>query len=160
MKSLNALVISDSHGDAKAVKTLINNLSSVINAVIFLGDHNTDILPLARANHKKLLYHIVNGNNDYQMAEFGERVIDFGGVKIFITHGHRYGSEDRLAYKALELGVIAVCFGHTHVGYCGEVNGVSLINPGSLRLPRNGASRSYAILRAENGRLNYKLAKL
>ena len=39
------------------------------------------------------------------------------GIKIFFTHGHKWGvkySTDRLFYKAKEIGAQIALFGHTH----------------------------------------------
>ena len=39
-----------------------------------------------------------------------------------------------------------VCFGHTHVAYLDQVDGITLLNPGSLSHSRDGKPCSYAIL--------------
>ena len=46
------------------------------------------------------------------------------------------------------------CFGHTHVPFCKEINGIIYVNPGSLSQPRQeGRKPSYALLEIdEEGR--------
>ena len=39
-----------------------------------------------------------------------------------------------------------MCFGHTHVAYLDQVDGITLLNPGSLSHARDGRPCSYAIL--------------
>ena len=53
---------------------------------------------------------------------------------------------EQLVNRAKELNCDIVCFGHTHVSFLDRVDGVTLVNPGSLSHSRDGKPCSYAIL--------------
>ncbi len=46
-------------------------------------------------------------------------------------------------------GVNIILFGHTHVGMEKNVRGITLFNPGSITLPRDGKGPSYGVLEIE-----------
>jgi predicted phosphodiesterase len=72
------------------------------------------------------------------------RLIDVGGYKVFMTHGHAYSVKsgyDEICREASRLGADIVLFGHTHVPTLeyiekGSIRGVdrrlAIFNPGSL----------------------------
>ncbi|MDT8718109.1 phosphodiesterase [Clostridium sp. 19966] len=74
--------------------------------------------------------------SDYSFILFGER-------RVFLTHGHLY-NPDKL--PALKQGDI-FAYGHTHIYQAENVNGIFLINPGSVSLPKAGNTHTYGILR-------------
>ena len=47
---------------------------------------------------------------------------------------------------AREAGVQVAAFGHTHVAYCQEADGLWMLNPGSI-----GYGGSYGVILIENG---------
>lgn len=63
------------------------------------------------------------------------------GQTIFATHGHRY---NRDCLPTLKCGDILL-HGHTHVPCFENVNGIHIINPGSVSIPKNGSEHSYMI---------------
>lgn len=82
----------------------------------------------------------VRGNCDYGDFDVPEqRLVEYGGVRILMTHGHRYGVKSgllRYDMAARENQVDVALFGHTHCAYCEENNGVWLLNPGSCGYDR------------------------
>jgi len=152
--------MSDTHGDSGAVKQLLENCKDQVSAVVHLGDHTRDIMRVAVAD-KAGVYHIVNGNTDSFLEAYKDRVIEVGGKRIFITHGHRYDVKigiDMLIYKARELQVDACLFGHTHVAALFKQSGIVFLNPGSLTNPRPGLKRGYGMLSiSEEGTIAGKL---
>ena len=74
----------------------------------------------------------------------------FDGVRILATHGFdqnvKYGVHT-LVREAKEAHCHAALFGHTHVPFCEETEGILLLNPGSIR------SGKYALLTIEEGRI-------
>lgn len=133
------LVISDTHGRVDNAVRLLENVP--FDKIIHLGDTVRDALSLGKAfPDAELIY--VRGNNDPFGAE-SEKVIEMGGHKIFICHGHTYSvSSDllRLSLAAAEKGASVALFGHTHRKEDTEYNGIRLFNPGSASLPRDGAA--------------------
>ena len=82
-------------------------------------------------------------------------VVTPGGVRIYITHGHRERvgmlSSGIVSQRAYEEHCALAFFGHTHRMMLERENGVWVCNPGSISLPRGGPA-SYARLTIENGR--------
>ena len=73
-------------------------------------------------------------------------------MKILMTHGHRYGVKSGYGTAlaaAKSMGAQVVLFGHTHIPFMEEREGILMLNPGSLRNP----DREYAILEIENGKV-------
>lgn len=97
-------------------------------------------------------FHVVRGNNDYN--ENPENLlIEIAGKKIFVSHGHRYGvymGAQNFAYAAMEKGADIAVFGHTHHAFYAEADGLYVVNPGSLTLPRGARDGSFAMIFIEN----------
>ena len=62
--------------------------------------------------------------------------------RVFMTHGHTYTPSNPQALNTND------CFlsGHTHVPTAYQENGIYLLNPGSISLPKENHPRTYAIL--------------
>lgn len=161
----NILVMSDTHGNAYAIKQLLENYQGMISAVVHLGDYSRDVSRFAQAKHGSLDYHIVTGNTDPLVETYNERVVEIAGKKFFITHGHRYNvkiSYDNIIYKALELQqelqVDCCLFGHTHIPALFTENGILFLNPGSPTYPQPGTDKGYALIRiSDEGKVTGKL---
>lgn len=129
-------VVSDTHRD----KTYLEKVKGYIknaDILIHLGDNFDDFIELKKS-FKGESYG-VPGNCDFNTKEEREKLLDIGGKKIFITHGDKYGVKyelNNLYFRALELKADAALFGHTHIPYMEESNGIWLFNPGSASLPR------------------------
>jgi len=120
-----------------------------IDKLIHLGDFEADAERIAE--RLGLPYAAVKGNCDGAMRSQDSRYIletEYGN--IYLTHGHcdgvSGGSVDRLIYRCQELGCKAAFFGHTHVALNMEVEGIRILNPGSISRPRDGSNGTYAIV--------------
>lgn len=140
-------VFSDSHCDHEALDELLERMGA-LDAVCFLGDVARDAEHLrerlAAMPNQPVLY-AVRGNNDYYSTCTlpWDLLIELGGVRIYMTHGHRLVSLMNLAYKAQECGAQVALFGHTHQALCETVQGVLLLNPGSAgNFCRGGRARA------------------
>lgn len=97
----------------------------------------------------------VLGNNDFYFMQQGwplERVVLAGDHKIFLCHGHTYGynmREQNIAAAAKEHGCDIAIYGHSHVASVKDVDGITLINPGSLYRSRDGRRPSYCLLKLD-----------
>ena len=52
-----------------------------------------------------------------------------------MCHGHKYNVKSSLlpiTYKGKEVGADIVLFGHTHRAYLDEIDGMTIMNPGSV----------------------------
>lgn len=134
---LKLLVISDSHGLEKELIELFNKYKDY--TILHLGDYTIDEGILDKYN---VIY--VRGNCDFFSKAEVERIIEIDGVKIFMTHGHKYNVKLNLlnlVYKSLEVGANFTFFGHTHESCYFKEDGTVFINPGSLKY-----SRSYVVI--------------
>ncbi|MBR4039762.1 MAG: metallophosphoesterase [Clostridia bacterium] len=148
-------VFSDSHGDTKALDELLEKMGYV-DAVCFLGDIARDAFHLkdraeAMPNHP--VFYAVRGNNDYASMLPWDLLVELGGMRIYMTHGHRMVSPLSLAYRALENGAQIALFGHTHEAMCERVQGVMLLNPGSAGNYCRGGSARASLLEIKGERI-------
>jgi len=143
-------VVSDSHGDIYAVKRAISKMGNV-DMIIHLGDYFRDAESVSKELQREIIY--VRGNCDFSHDVECDKIIQAEDKKLLITHGHNYNVKadyTKLYFKALESGVDAVLFGHTHYAQVFENNNIVFINPGSLSKPK-GNAETYAIVTICNG---------
>ena len=126
-------VFSDSHGDRDAIERLLYKMGH-IDAACFLGDVASDAAflreRLSQLPHGPILY-AVRGNNDLASMLPDDLLIELGGKRIHMEHGHMCPSLMTLAYRAKDRGAQVALFGHTHEPLCEYAYGVLLLNPGS-----------------------------
>ena len=145
------LVISDTHGHYFDFPHLLRRVMP-IDGVIHCGDVCGDEEELRETalDVAKVSCVIVRGNNDFSRELPAEQIFAFDGHRVLVTHGHWleiYYSTDRVRAYAKEKGCDVVCCGHTHVARVerGE-DGILVVNPGSLTLPRRVRDGSFAVL--------------
>lgn len=145
-------VISDTHGNLYMAQKAIKQMGK-IDLLLHAGDHYQDALLLEQ--ELTIPVKSVKGNCDYGADAEGEKIIELAeiGVKIFLTHGHKYGVKsglNRLFYRGLELGADIIIFGHTHIPFYQQEGKMHLLNPGSLALPIFGKDPTYALIEYDN----------
>jgi len=156
------LLISDSHGGTASLATVLEWTQSAMcthtfDAAVFLGDGFADLAPASACTGFPLSWHSVRGNGDYQSNIDDSKVLEIPGKnpaqrssrRLFLSHGSRYRVEDgitSIAAAARSAGAEAALFGHTHVPYCAVVDGIFLINPGSVSRPRSKIGCTFAVL--------------
>ena len=173
--SASIVVVSDSHGDAKDLLTVIKD-SENCDCLIFCGDGISDlsmILGTVLLSGSQIqippVLAFVRGNNDFQTFALKnpqtgtltninvppEVVIPVAGHKIFATHGHLqgvYAGLKNLREAAKNHGADVALFGHTHVASYSTACGMLSLNPGSSRLPRENQPKTFAKIFLERGR--------
>ena len=141
------IVISDTHGSVKSVEKLMP-LIAENDYVIHLGDGAADLRQVWEEYPDKIYQ--CRGNCDYASPTPDEGEIEVEYVKIFYCHGDRYGVKGgltNLAYEAKKRGCDIALYGHTHTALITEIDGVTLINPGSLKRPvGEGGSYCYLVV--------------
>ena len=152
------LIVSDSHGKSKNVKQAIGKEKP--DMLIHLGDIEDDPSDVRACLDKDSLHPAVfiQGNCDrYRSGGNGDElkkvsVFKLNGHVFYCTHGHRegvnYGFEN-LYYSARENECDIVLFGHTHMPFDEDFDGVRVMNPGSISLPRGGNRKSYMVMTFE-----------
>jgi putative phosphoesterase len=145
------LVISDSHGDIAALSAVLKwTKNTVLDAAVFLGDGADDLTVASEQTGFSLSWHRVRGNGDYDSFSPDNIVMETpSSRKIFLSHGNRLRVREGkrvIADAARRAGAEAALFGHTHIPYCDTVDGIFLLNPGSIGRPRSDSGPSFAIL--------------
>ena len=167
------LIASDIHGSAyycdlllKAIETEKADRVLILGDILYHGPRNDlpkdyapkKVIEMLNPLKNKLL--CVRGNCD---TEVDQMVLDFpcmsdycampfNGHKLFMSHGHIYGPDH---LPVLEEGDLFLS-GHTHIPATGQKDGIWLLNPGSISLPKQNHPRSYGILN-EDGFTVYTL---
>ncbi len=103
----------------------------------------------------------VAGNVDLPEVDLPETLeFDFGGAKIAMIHdsGRKEGRRKRLEKRFPEARVIV--FGHSHVPFLEDENGLLLLNPGSPTDRRRQPRHTFALLRAEEGSVRVEILAL
>lgn len=98
----------------------------------------------------------VRGNNDYDLEMPDHLILKIGEHRILLTHGHHdllWRGLDQLASRAKRNGCDIVCYGHTHAYSDRTVNGIRLLNPGSMRYNRDGSNPCYMLVKLEGSRI-------
>ena len=146
---LRIMVLSDSHGNAFALRRAILAQKEAEH-IFFLGDCLRDIEALFEEfPHRK--FHTVCGNCDYESFVPSTAMENLNGTLIFYSHGHPYfvkQSPVPFLQAAEKRNANIALFGHTHSSLIKYENGVWLVNPGSVSLPREGKP-SYAVIDIE-----------
>ncbi|MCD7742197.1 MAG: metallophosphoesterase [Ruminococcus sp.] len=144
---MRLIVFSDTHGSFSAAREIVERNQDVYT-FIFLGDGEREIDKLRIVYPEKLILNVA-GNCDYNSFTPNSDLYNAGKVKVFFTHGHRFGvkyDKTKLYEKAREVGASVALFGHTHERYYEYRDGIHLLNPGSAACPRDGRSPSYAFV--------------
>jgi len=78
------------------------------------------------------------------------QTVSFNGLRIGIAHG--WGSRSQVAMnvaRSFTPDYDLVCYGHTHIQDWSIVEGIQLLNPGSLTSPRDGRPPCVAIVEVD-----------
>ncbi len=156
------LIASDIHGSAEYCEMLITAFNEeradkilLLGDILYHGPRND--LP-KEYNPKKVIEMLnpikekvlcVRGNCD---TEVDQMVLDFplladytviplGDKALYATHGHKFSPEN----LPLCEGDILIN-GHTHIPKCEVLNGITLLNCGSVSIPKENSPHSYMIL--------------
>lgn len=164
------LIASDLHGSAKFTRELLAAFDrEQAELLVLLGDlyyhgvrnplpegyASLEVAELLNARRERLL--VLRGNCDSDVDLMVSQFPVVKNARIFADGRHFYFCHgDAESFDALpplpENSVF--CQGHTHVSFLGEREGITLLNPGSVSLPKGGTPRGYAL--AENGKLFLK----
>lgn len=159
---MKILIISDTHGFLWNLEEVLKRVRP-IDLLIHCGDVQRDEEPVKAAADCPV--YMVAGNNDLGTLLEKELFLNIGKYCIMVTHGHRYSvgyGLDMLVSAAKKKGADIVMFGHTHVPLLQKIDGVTLINPGSITIPRQPGRRpSYAFMEIDkDGEAHFTVAEL
>lgn len=137
------VILSDTHGNQDGIQKL-SQIFAESDYIIHLGDHCADMRNVQREYPEKC--YICAGNCDFG-GGLDEYVLEAEGHRIFFCHGHRYGVKqgiDELIARAKELDCDIALYGHTHIAFCEQLDGIWVINPGNVT--RYSFEKSYCYL--------------
>ena len=140
-------VFSDTHGNTGKMRIAIRETRP--DLIVHLGDFDRDAKDL-RKNFPHIPLCVVCGNCDYGSQEAEEGGLTVGNTRIFITHGHNYrvrDGVDSLVQAADAQDCKIILYGHTHIPEYREIQGVTIINPGSVGI---GPDYTWALLSIED----------
>ena len=144
------LVLSDTHGYVAALSSVLSWAKEASpSAAVFLGDGLADLDRATASAGFSCQWHKVRGNNDFGFPHPESAVFDFCGHRFFICHGHRYNlyrGVETLAGAARASSAATALFGHIHVPFHEDNNGLLLVNPGSLGIPRSSLGPTFALI--------------
>jgi hypothetical protein len=141
------LVISDTHGDTAALRSILDEKAGAVEAVLHLGDNDWDLLRYAQAYDVQMI--AVAGNCDDTSRSPRERTLTLGGKRVLMLHGNTQMFNvgfGRLVNRAREHNAEICLFGHTHRSAVFSEGPVFFMNPGSPSEPRDGNKPSYGLL--------------
>lgn len=148
---MKLVVVSDNHGLKQPIDD-IRRQHLDADAFFHCGDSE---LPIRFLDG----FAAVCGNNDYTVELPESRIVELNGLRIFVTHGHRYllfGRVDMLLSKAIYENCQLVLFGHTHCFYHEVIEGIHFVNPGSIAHNRDGSMPSYAVITVDDSGIHVK----
>ena len=146
-------VFSDTHGDISHARQFFDSLAP-LDCIFHLGDYAADGQKLAKLFACPV--YAVRGNCDFRSDEPSERVVDLGGKRFLLLHGHQYYYTDALFYRGEEAHADMVLYGHTHMPDLSADGPRLLLNPGSLSRPRGGSAESCALVLLSGDDLNVR----
>ncbi|MBP2240634.1 putative phosphoesterase [Cytobacillus eiseniae] len=149
---MSILIVSDSHGLTDELQEIKKRHAHEVQMMIHCGDSEL------QANHDALAnFFVVQGNCDRAGTFPEEWIEEVSGLKLFVTHGHRFSVKStlmNLSYRASEVEADIVCFGHSHLLGAEMIDGILFINPGSIRLPRGRTEKTYMRLEVVEKEIN------
>lgn len=148
--------MSDSHGAKGNLLEIVEMHMDDADLFVFLGDGESDIEDV-QALYPNLNYEVLSGNCDWYSTKPAAKVIDFGGKRILMSHGHPYNVKfgyENIINESRYCNADICMFGHTHIPYSNYDDGLYIINPGSVR------DGKYAMVDIVNGSVMLNLATL
>ncbi|MCM3625804.1 metallophosphoesterase [Paenibacillus glycanilyticus] len=157
---MKIVVVSDTHMPRMAKALPPRLLAELENADLIL--HAGDWTSSAVYSELRKFAPVkgVAGNNDGEtiVKKLGyKKIVTAGGKRIGLVHGHLPSSGKKaeqnaaLAFTANQ--VDAIVFGHSHIPFMKEHNGILLFNPGSATARRKQPQYSFGIMSIIEGEL-------
>ena len=160
--SLLAVVIADTHLPRRAralPESLLAHLGRA-DLILHAGDLMVGELLEELGAYAPVL--AVRGNLDPpRQLDLPETLeFDFGGARVAMIHdsGRKQGRRARLKRRFPDARVVV--FGHSHIPFLEDEDGLMLLNPGSPTDKRRQPHYTFALLNAEEGRVRAEIVVL
>ena len=160
---MKILFASDIHGSAYYCQKLLEIYEAskaerlvILGDILYHGPRNDlpkEYAPkqvIAMLNARKDQIYAVRGNCDTEVDQMvlefpilaDYALLSFNGLTFYATHGHVY-NQDHL--PPMQEGDILI-HGHTHLLKAEKTGGITVLNPGSVSIPKGGNPNTYALL--------------
>jgi putative phosphoesterase len=155
---MRILILSDSHGNIRNMKLAVERTNP--DQIIHLGDHFRDGEALKEAYPLLPVAQVIGNCDLYDFSARGGKdqlILTLDGHRVMLCHGHRYHVKSSLlslSYAAREAEAELCLFGHTHIPHLEQLDGLTLLNPGSIG---NG---DFAVVETDGGKLRCALLSL
>jgi uncharacterized protein len=153
---MKLVVVSDNHRNLEVLEW-IKATNPDADHYLHLGDSE-----LSESTLSSLGFYGVRGNYPFEPKFPMDLLMEFNGVKTFLTHGHKYSVKMGLyglVEAALSLNAKLVLFGHTHDPYIKEYENIIFVNPGSPVSPKSGA-KTYATIEIVASRIRVSIKEI
>ena len=166
MMNMKWLIASDLHGSARYTRELLSAFDReqadrllLLGDILYHGPRNDlpeEYAPkavIAMLSERKERILCVRGNCDTEVDQMvlpfpilaDYAVLPVGDRLLYCTHGHVYNAQHLPPLMPGDL----LLHGHTHVPVCFDQEGVTILNPGSVSIPKENSWHGYMTL--ENG---------
>ena len=155
-------IMSDSHGRTSYVEKAVLEAGEV-DLWLHCGDLISDADYLRTLTDAPVVN--VAGNCDWRRGNTQYiEILELKGHRLLLTHGHefnvKYNRSSLRAYAEQADCDIAV-YGHTHISEISQKDGVLILNPGSVALPRDESKPSFMVIElTENNKPDIFLYRL
>ncbi len=144
-------LVSDSHGGTGDLDLMLSRPETRdVRLWLFAGDVAMDAAYLDMVTPEDVEVIKVAGNNDWPGTNLPDyETLDIAGHTILLTHGHIFGvnfGRQKLAQAAKDVGADIAVYGHTHVAENTVIDGVMILNPGSIARPRDERNGSFMVM--------------
>lgn len=155
---MKIIVIADTHKSFQKYNEVVE--TNPADYYIHLGDGVNEFADVAKS-HPDKEFVFVKGECDFCTAS-SKQLLKVGKCRIFCAHGHEQdvtsGLDTIIAEaKAAECNILL--YGHTHIYKTEKIDGIYVMNPGSLGTPRGkNAAPSFGILEINaDGQVDMKI---
>lgn len=144
MDTVRIVLVSDNHGDRQALRYL-KTMYADYDYFVHCGDSAMTYGELEG-------FICVRGNHDFALEGKvpDHLVLEIGGHRIYVCHGHMdflsYFHYEPMAAHAKENDCDLVFFGHVHTCADVMIDGIRMLNPGSIWHNRDGTRPSYMLV--------------
>jgi len=156
-----AAIIADTHIPRRASALPENLLPYLerVDLILHAGDLMEPALIDVLAAHAPT--RAVRGNLDPPGVDLPDALaFEFGGVSVAMIHdsGAKKGRRNRMKRRFPDARVVV--FGHSHIPWLDDEDGLLLLNPGSPTDRRRQPNYTFAFLRAEDGEVTAEIVVL
>jgi len=155
-------VLSDTHGK---LDRRVFDLFEGVDAIIHAGDVGdwTILNDLSALACTVAVLGNVDQGGDCRSLPLNATEV-FGGLKVFVTHGHLQADPSQRIARILEttrdIAPDLVVVGHSHRPHVGVYGGVTFLNPGSASRPRHGHPPTVALVTARERKARIRLVDM